>query len=385
MKFYFIYYAYETGIRADIGGFRKLWELAQRLERQGQKVRIFFPRISGYKPLRQIPHTSYPVLNFPLMRPLSAHFLSFFYTLIKGFREKPDIVYFRTCPNIFFVILGKLLGSKIVLEVNANFREFHKTIKVSIFRSFLFSITEKFNVTFSNKIVVLTSGLKEYLSKQYKVDLKRIEVIPSGTDIDHFHSRDSKKAKRMIGLNIDKPVIGFAGIFYPHQGLSTLIKAAKQILASYPGTVFLIVGSGMMEKSWKALVKSEGLKGSFIFTGQVVYEKMPFYFSAMDIFVAPFTAHRGQTSPLKVLDAMACGKVVVASAIDSMKLLEIECDGAFVTFMPDKPFDLAKVIIDLLSNKRLRNSLAKKARKVIEKNYSWEQIAQKTIRFLKVD
>ncbi|MBA7673357.1 hypothetical protein ES703_81553 [subsurface metagenome] len=45
MKIYFFSYAYEVGISGDIGGFRKLWELADRLQKQGHKVRIFFPKL----------------------------------------------------------------------------------------------------------------------------------------------------------------------------------------------------------------------------------------------------------------------------------------------------------------------------------------------------
>ena len=52
----------------------------------------------------------------------------------------------------------------------------------------------------------------------------------------------------------------------------------------YPKALFLIVGSGMMEKKWKELVGIEGLEDSFLFPGQVTYEKMPAYFNAMDIF-----------------------------------------------------------------------------------------------------
>jgi glycosyltransferase involved in cell wall biosynthesis len=380
MNIYFLSYVYEVGVSAEIGGFRKLWELAARLQEQGHQVRFFFPKLSKHDLLKPIPCTSYPLLNISLLRPVSAYLSMFFWALVQGFREKPDIIYFRTSPNVFSIILGKCLGAKVVLEVNANFREFHKTINISFFRHFIFSATEYFNAKYSDKIIALTPGLKEMLIRQYKISPKKIDVVPSGTDIKHFFPQDSMEPKKKIGLNPSRPVIGFAGIFYPHQGVDTIIHAAKYVLKSYPDALFLIVGSGMMEKPWKDLAKSEGAESCFIFTGQIPYENMPTYFNSMDIFVAPFASNRGETSPLKVLDALACGKVVIASDIPSLHLLADEFNGSIVAIPPDDPVELARTIIELLSNEARRNRLAKNGRRIILEKYSWEIIAEHVAR-----
>ena len=63
MKIYFLFYAYEVGVSANIGGFRKLWELADRLKKQGHQVRLFFPRLPKYYPLKPIPYNAYPLFN----------------------------------------------------------------------------------------------------------------------------------------------------------------------------------------------------------------------------------------------------------------------------------------------------------------------------------
>ncbi|MBA7673358.1 2-deoxystreptamine N-acetyl-D-glucosaminyltransferase [subsurface metagenome] len=307
----------------------------------------------------------------------------FFYALVQGLREKPDIIYFRTSPNVLPITLGKCLGAKTVLEVNASFHEFHKTVRVSFLRHFIFSVTERFNVAFSNKIIVLTPGLKEMLLKQYKVSPDKIDVVPSGTDTEHFSSQNPRESKKKIGLNPGRPVIGFAGIFYPHQGVDTLIRAARYILKSYPDTLFLIVGEGVMGRYWKDLVESEGVESSFIFTGQIPYEKMPVHFNSMDIFVAPFASNRGETSPLKVFDALACGKVVVASDIPSIHLLAKEFNGSIVTVPPDDSIILARTVIELLSDEERRNKLAKDGRGIISERYSWEAIANQVTSVLK--
>ena len=217
----------------------------------------------------------------------------------------------------------------------------------------------------------------------FRVSPEKIEVIPSGTDTEHFSPQDSRESKRKIGLNPGRSVIGFAGIFYPHQGVDTLIYAAKHVLKSYPDMLFLIVGEGAMGRYWKGLVKSEGLESSFIFTGQTPYEKMSVHFNSMDIFVAPFTSNRGETSPLKVFDALACGKVVVASGIPSIQLLAKEFNGSIVGVPPDEPVILARAIIELLTDEAKRNTLAKNGRRIILEKYSWEAIANQVMNVLK--
>lgn len=382
MKIYFLFYAYETGIFAEIGGFRKLWELADRLYKQGIGVRIFFPRIPSYTALKAVPHAFYFLLNFPVLRPISGYLSMFFYALMNGISEKPDVIYFRTSANIFPVILARLLNAKLVLEVNAGFEEFHKTAKVSFLRRSMFSITERFNVCHSDRIIALTSGLKEELVKKYGVSPGKIAVIPSGTDTGHFTHSDVKQAKEAIGIGSNRPVIGFAGIFYPHQGVETLIYAAKYILKSRPETFFLIAGAGVMEKKWKSLTGSEGVAGSFLFTGQISYEKMPLYFNSMDIVVAPFTSARGETSPLKVLDALACGKPVVSSDIPSMRLLAEIFNGAIILVPPDDPAKLACATIKLISDEERREQLAEKGREVILEKFSWEMVADQVMSVL---
>jgi glycosyltransferase involved in cell wall biosynthesis len=255
-------------------------------------------------------------------------------------------------------------------------------VKVSPIRHFLFSVIEKINVIFSDKIIALTPGLKQMLIEQYKISPEKIDVIPSGTDIEHFSPQSSLVSKKEIGLDPGQPVVGFAGIFYPHQGVETLIYAAKYVLKSYPQATFLIVGSGIMDKKWKDIVKSEGVESSFLFTGLVAYKRMPIYFNAMDIFVAPFASNRGETSPLKVLDALACGKVVIASDIPSIQLLAKEFEGSIVTVPPDESIVLSRAIIDLLSNEAKRNRLAKNGREIILKRYSWETIAKQVLSFI---
>lgn len=376
MRLYFLSYSYETGITPDIGGFRKLWELADKLQQSGHFVRIFFPNISNFYPLKNIPYTRYFILSIRFLRPITAYIMMFFFALIKGFKEKPDIIYFRTSPNIFAVILGKILRTKIFLEINANFRDFQKTVHVSGLRNWYLSFTERFNILSSDIIIVLTEGLKEELVSQYNISPEKVKVISSGTDTKHFYPKNTSEIRKKIGISPTSKIIGFVGIFYPHQGVDTLIYAAKTIISKETNVHFLIIGDGVMRETWENLTKTEGVEKNFIFTGQVSYEKVPEYFNIMDIVVAPFTANRGETSPFKVLDALACGKTVVSSDLPSMKHLAEEIGNPIVLVPAQNPDKLAEVILELLNEKTKLKQLGEQGRKSVIEKYDWEVIAK---------
>ena len=103
------------------------------------------------------------------------------------------------------------------------------------------------------------------------------------------------------------------------------------------------------------------------------YASAPAYFNAMDVVVAPFTAHRGETSPFKVLDALACARPVVASDLPSVRpLLE---SGALSLVPPDDPAALAEAVAGLLADPVHRVAMGWKGRGYVEQHASWDRVA----------
>ena len=119
----------------------------------------------------------------------------------------------------------------------------------------------------------------------------------------------------MISLAGLPPTIGFVGLFYRHQGVPTLLHALAKLRPGVPRLLALVVGDGVMRSEWEATARALDLDDTVRFTGQIPYASAPIHFNAMDVMAAPFTAHRGETSPFKVLDALACERPVVATTL----------------------------------------------------------------------
>ena len=68
-------------------------------------------------------------------------------------------------------------------------------------------------------------------------------------------------------LPLDRPLIGFIGRFYGHQGVENFIAAAPYLVSRVPEALFPIVGYGPLEERYRHLVKEKGLENHFVFPG----------------------------------------------------------------------------------------------------------------------
>jgi glycosyltransferase involved in cell wall biosynthesis len=370
----FLTYAYERGVVGEVGGFRKLWELARALERLGGDVRVLYPRLPGQRPLAAVPSCAYPVVDVPVLRPLTAYLSMVVAAFAATRRRARDVVYFRSSRTVLPLLLRALRRTRVVLEVNADAVEYERVEGAGALSRALTRWTEAANVRFADRIIALTPGLRDMLVARYGARPEAIHVVPSATDPAHFTPEDVRSARRRLGLDPDRPVVGFVGIFYRHQGVPTLLHALTQLSSTVPGVCALIVGDGAMRREWEALARRLGLEGVARFTGQVPYADVPRYFNAMDVVVAPFTADRGETSPFKVLDALACGRPVVASDIDSVRPLAAETPAVVLT-PPDDPDALAKTLEGLLHDPARRHAIGAGGRGLVLARYSWERVA----------
>lgn len=375
MRVLFLSYAYEPGLVADAGGFRKLWELARALVALGGEATVLYPRLPGHRPLHPVPARAYPVLDRPLLRPLSAWLAMLAVGWREGRRRRADVVYFRSGTNVLPLLLGPLLGARVVLEVNADVQEFLRGAGAGAARRWLAQALERLKARRSDLVVTVTPGLARMVVARYGVPVARVALIPSGTDPARLAPGDPGAARRRLGLDPARAIVGFVGFFYRHQGVDTLLRALARLHGAPDAPLGLIVGDGVQRAAWEALARDLGLAGPVRFTGQVPYERLPDYLNAMDVVVAPFTGDRGETSPFKVLDAMACGRPVVASDLPSVRALA-DASGALTLVPPDDPAALAVALRALLADPARRAALGRRGREFVAVHHAWDKIAR---------
>ncbi len=374
MNWFIFCYWYEPDAPQDPVGLVRIWALAEALSKAGQRITLFPPR---YRSARNAGvQTVLPVglVPIPLLRPLSYALGSFLRGAYRAVAERPQVVYYRWMASPHAVILAKLLGACCVCEVNGEpvpawspSAGFGRTLRRWLARAAL---------RHCDRVVVLTDGLGDLLVRQYGVPPERLIVLPSGTDTDCFAPRNPEQCRRELGLPVDGAYVGFVGTLYRYQGVSTLLEAMVTVRGRCPQVRMLVVGDGEAAQELKEQARTLGLDDIVIWAGRVPYLRVPTYIGAMTLCAAPFRADRGETSPVKIIDGLACGRPVVASAITSVQ--RVFAAGSGVRFVePDNVGALAEAIEELLHSPAVCARLGEEGRRFVERRFSWASLADR--------
>lgn len=226
-----------------------------------------------------------------------------------------------------------------------------------------------------DRVVVLTNGLGSLVRSQYGVQADRVVVLPSGSDTEVFRPKEMSLCRQEEQLDPACQYIGFVGSFYRYQGLATLLEAFARIHARRPSTRLLMIGEGEQAAALVEQATQRGLTSWITWAGRVEYTRVPTWIGAMDVCVAPFCGDRGETSPVKLFDYLACGRPVVASAIPSVNALFSRANGV-VLVQPDQIDALAEAVLDLLARPDEAYRLGREGRVFVEQRFGWHAIVR---------
>lgn len=372
MRWFLFCYWHEPDAPSDPVGLVRIWTIARLLVEGGDEVRVFPPRYRSASLQHGVPVTSIPLLPWAILRPVSYALWSFIVALTQAVRSKPDVVYYRWMASPHPLLFAWLVGAQCVCEVNG---EPVPPWCASGLRSWMTHALAAFALRRCDKVVVLTDGLRSLVQTEYGVPSDRVAVLPSGSDLSVFCPRETDTCRQEAQLDPACQYIGFVGSFYRYQGLATLLEAFARIHDRRPSTRLLMVGEGEEAAALHGQATERGLSSWIIWTGRIEYMRVPSWIGAMDVGVAPFCGDRGETSPVKVFDYLACGKPVVASAIPSVTALFSRANGV-VLVEPDRADALAEAILDLLSSPDEACRLGREGRAFVEQRFGWDAIVR---------
>jgi len=214
-----------------------------------------------------------------------------------------------------------------------------------------------------NHVVTITNRVKKLYSKILGED--KVTVIPLGVDVKVF------KPPRKIADKSFLEVL-FVGSLYPLKGVRYLIESMLQVVKEVKEVRLRIVGDGPLKEQLKSLAGRLGIKKYVVFEGFIPHTRIVSYYQQSDVFCLPTL---GEPFGKVLIEAMACGKPVVASNVGGPS--EIVEDGQTGFLVPPAdPHAISEKILELLKDEKLRRSMGRKARKTAEKKYSWSEIAK---------
>jgi teichuronic acid biosynthesis glycosyltransferase TuaC len=142
------------------------------------------------------------------------------------------------------------------------------------------------------------------------VHRERIDLVPNGVDTTLFHVRDRSQARRGLGLPSDGRIVLYVGRLEAAKGVLDLIAGYARMGAHRDGVRLVLIGDGAARATLEQTARC--LRVEVTFAGARPLAEIPQWLAACDVLALP---SHNEGTPNAILEALACGRRVVASAV----------------------------------------------------------------------
>jgi L-malate glycosyltransferase len=198
-------------------------------------------------------------------------------------------------------------------------------------------------------------------------------TIHEGIDLARVAAAPPADLHAELWLPHHAPIVGNVAALVPHKGQRHLIDAAAIVVRQVPDARFVIAGEGELRPQLERQIKDRHLEKHVFLAG--FRPDVLSVHKAFDVFVMSSVTEGLGTS---LLDAMACGKPIVATAAGGMP--EVVADGETGLLVPPRDDEaLAAAIVKLLNDERLRRAMGEAGVRRVRERFSSERMVQDTL------
>lgn len=240
-------------------------------------------------------------------------------------------------------------GLPYVIRLRGNPKEVREAMKISWYKKKLLNYLETRCLKDASLVIPISRRLAR-VAEEWGVDKGKISgPVPIGVDVEVFRPMDVERSSDFT--------VGYAGRISPEKGVDRLVEIAEKL----PDVHFIVAGKRQMDLTFPNSVE---------YLGEIPFFEMATFYNKADLIVLPsFT----EGFPCVILEAYACEKpVLVAKDVFPE---ELEIFGSVV--------DISEFETEI---KRLKDldlkALGRKARKYVEKHYTWEKFGRSVIELL---
>jgi glycosyltransferase involved in cell wall biosynthesis len=226
--------------------------------------------------------------------------------------------------------------------------------------------------------LIATSDQQEDLfRRQFPVAPGRLHKVYNGMDLETFVPAEGDDALRtQFAIPAGAPVLLCIARFVRDKGLRFVVDALPAIAKAHPDVHLVLVGDGEERPALTAQVERLGVARHLHFTGYVPLNDLPRYFAISDLFVNATIRRNGYD--LTMVEAMACGRVVVSSDVGSTPtLIADDVDGLLVPIGDSRA--LANRIIGALNDRPRLKQMGTRAREKAVSAFGLSTMVERTI------
>ncbi len=204
----------------------------------------------------------------------------------------------------------------------------------------------------------------------------RVAIVPYGIDLHDFEPKPEvlrRAAEIRARFGQDSRLLLATGRLVYYKGFEVAVRAMAHIDAH-----LAIVGDGPLRSELEGLARRLGVGDKVHFLGRQDDATLHAYYRACDVFVLPSIA-RSEAFAIVQLEAMACGRPVVNTQLDSGVPFVSRHEESGLTVPPEDPRALAAAINRLLADEAWRRELGARGRARVESEFTKEKMAASTL------
>ncbi len=238
----------------------------------------------------------------------------------------------------------------------------------------LVRLIEKRVYSRADMILSLTPNLSRYVIEHgAREDRVKLLLMPVDTNIFH-PAIDASDLRQKWGFGQNDKIILFMGTLFDFSGLDALISHFPEVVKQVPEAKLLVVGDGPQRPRLEEIIARFGLQERVIITGFQPYEDMPRYINLATVCINTFniTDATRDIFPGKVVQFLACGKVLIATALPGLTaVISGEKEGVVYA---DSADGMLEKIVWLLTSVEARQKLEQAGLSYVTKVHGYDKI-----------
>jgi phosphoheptose isomerase len=225
---------------------------------------------------------------------------------------------------------------------------------------------------------------KAQLVEYYGAEPERISLIPGGVDPAVFWPIERKRARKVLGLPDDGPLVLQLGRMVPRKGVENVIRGLAHLVEDHGIPARVVVVGGEVETPdpeltpeigrLQRVAEEVGVADRVIFTGSRRRDVLRYYYSAADIFVStPWYEPFGITP----LESMACATPVIGARVGGIQYTVVDGETGYLVPARD-PTALAQRMADLLTDPEKLRLFGQNGLERAGRVFTWQAVAKQT-------
>lgn len=373
------------------------------LIKNGNDVTVLTP----FHPRLRIKEFPYKVITYKYIWPNSFHRLGYSQTLLEGTNFKLET--YLLAPFLYFFGFLSLLN--LLKKEHFDLVSTHWILPngfiaylvwlilktpytVSLAGSDVYLANKNIFFSFMARKAAQKAGLVSADSPQYIKELKktgakfkRAHVVPYPADTSLLHPNSSGVSELKKNLQIsERDVLLLAvGRLIHKKGFQYLLPAFQKVSQKKKNVFLVMVGDGDLKHNLEMLSLKLKIENNVRFVGNIERDKIGLFYNVADIFIMPsIKDEQGNIDdrPVALLEAIACGKPVVATNFPGNSLSIKDSVSGFL--VPQKNIDaMSSAILRLIKSDSLRRSMSYEAKKIAREQFDMVEVGKKNTELFK--